>query len=79
MRIQIKQCDICKGSGEVQELQELRSDGSWVRNISIPADMADAWIARDGMRSPLRWHDLTCPKCGGSGKVEIEMTACMIF
>lgn len=71
-------CTLCLGHGRVDRLDERTPDG-WVPNDQLPSDLADAWIARDGDRAPVRWTEVDCPRCGGIGSYEIELTPCRIF
>lgn len=63
----------------MQRLEERTQDGSWVYNDSLPQDLADAWIAQEGERAPLRWADAPCPRCGGAGEYEVEFMVARIF
>lgn len=71
-------CSACLGSGKVNALEERTPDG-WVANWLLPFDLADAWIAQDGDRAPVRWREIDCPKCGGKGSYLVEFPRCKIF
>jgi len=70
-------CGFCKGHGHAQRLEERRSDG-WYANKTLDHALADAWIAADPC-APLRWSDVDCPSCDGSGSVLLEYVSCKIF
>ena len=78
MSVRSVPCSLCEGR-PMQRLEERTQDGAWVYNDSLPQDLADAWIARDGERAPLRWADAPCPRCGGAGEYEVEFTVARIF
>ncbi len=78
MSIRFETCGLCNGR-PMERLEERTSAGDWVPNDDpIIAAMADAWIAQDKC-CPVRWAEVTCPRCGGEGSYAVEHFTCKIF
>lgn len=78
MSVRVVTCSLCNGK-PMQRLEERTCEGAWVHNPALPADLADAWIAADGERAPLRWADAPCPRCDGAGEYVVEYVTARIF
>lgn len=78
MSIRFDACGYCRGRGKAEFLVERTSTGEWVDNFTLSHEIADEWIRLNGTVD-LRWEPCPCPKCGGTGTVELEFFPCKIF
>lgn len=77
MAVYTVDCGMCHGR-PVERLEERATDDTWHHNATLDPALADAWIKADPI-APLRWQEVACPRCNGTGEYEVESVPCKIF